>query len=102
MEFVFLRYDYCALLCFTDSQEENYRAFKLFSIMDTDNSGSITLAEINRLLMGDIYNSFTVDFDHPDTGIKWGLDCDNCVSVLDVEAHSPSSEVFTLFSYQQA
>ncbi len=64
--------------------------------MDTDNSGSISLREINKLLMGDVYRSFTIDFEHPDTGIMWGLDSDNCVAVTDVEPHSPAADVTNL------
>lgn len=64
--------------------------------MDTDNSGSISLREINKLLMGDVFRSFTIEFDHPDTGIKWGYDSENCVAVTDVEPHSPAEDVTNL------
>lgn len=37
----------------TDTQEENYRAYKLFSMMDVDSGGSISLRELYRVLMGD-------------------------------------------------
>jgi Ca2+-binding EF-hand superfamily protein len=36
-----------------DTQEENYRAYKLFSMMDVDSGGSISLRELYRVLMGD-------------------------------------------------
>lgn len=57
-----------------DTLEENYRAFKLFSIMDIDHSGTISLREINRMLLGDMSATFLINFDHPDTGIVWGID----------------------------
>ena len=33
----------------------------------------------------------TIDFEHPDTGIVWGLDEDNSVAVKSMEAHSSAS-----------
>ena len=71
--------------------EENYRAYKLFSIMDVDNGGSISLRELKRCVMGDISDTLAITFDHPDCGIVWGHDEDNCVIVDRVEEKSPAS-----------
>lgn len=78
----------CLLWFFVDTAEENYRAYKLFSMMDVDNGGSISLRELNRVLMGDAERFLTCDFEHPDTGIVWGLDEDNCVVITSIEQHS--------------
>ena len=74
---------------FTD--EENYRAYKLFSIIDTSSSGSVTLRELKRSLMGDTFRTFEKRFDHPDTGIIFGLDEDECVVVKEIEKGSPAA-----------
>lgn len=71
--------------------EENYRAYKLFSIMDVDNGGSISLRELKRCVMGDISDTLVINFDHPDCGIVWGYDEDNCIIVEKVEENSPAS-----------
>jgi len=73
------------------SAEENYRAYKLFSIMDTNAGGSITLREIKRVLTGDTDTTLTARFDHPDTGILWMLDSDSCVAIDRCEQFSPAS-----------
>lgn len=73
---------------FTDTQEENYRAYKLFSMMDVDSGGSISLRELYRVLMGDAIRYVSCDFDHPDSGIVWGLDEEACVAVMDIEEAS--------------
>ena len=70
------------------SQEDNYRAFKLFSMMDSDNGGSISLREVNRVMMGDSVRYVTMNFEHPDTGVVWALDEDNCVIIASVEPYS--------------
>ena len=59
-----------------DTQEENYRAYKLFSMMDVDNGGSISLRELNRVLMGDAVRFLNCDFEHPDTGEYICVVCD--------------------------
>jgi hypothetical protein len=56
--------------------------------MDVDNGGSISLRELNRVLMGDSVRHLTCDFSHPDTGLTWGLDEENCVIITSIEAHS--------------
>jgi len=38
---------------FIDNMEENYRAYKLFSIMDVNRDGFISIQEVNRMLMGE-------------------------------------------------
>ncbi|KAJ1436856.1 hypothetical protein B484DRAFT_416735, partial [Ochromonadaceae sp. CCMP2298] len=73
------------------TQEENYRAYKLFSMMDVDGGGSISLREIYRVLMGDAERFVSCDFDHPDTGIIWGLDDENCVIITEIEAGSQAA-----------
>ena len=75
-------------LIFVDTADENYRAYKLFSMMDVDNGGSISLRELNRVLMGDAIRFLTCDFDHPDSGIVWGLDEENCTVISSIEQHS--------------
>lgn len=76
--------------------EQNYRAYKLFSIMDVDGGGSITLREVNRVLMGESTRFFTVRFDHPDVGITWGVDHENSVVITTIEHNSPASQVASL------
>lgn len=71
--------------------EENFRAYKLFSIMDVDNGGSISLRELKRCVMGDISDTLAITFDHPDCGIVWGYDEDNCIVIDKVEDNSPAS-----------
>lgn len=73
------------------SQEENYRAYKLFNIIDSNNGGTITLRELKRCLMGDTFRTFKVHFDHPDSGFVFGLDEDVCVMVDKIEADSPAA-----------
>lgn len=79
-----------------DSQEENYRAYKLFSMMDVDGGGSISLREINRVLMGETIRFVSVKFEHPDTGILFGVDEEQCVYIADFERESVASEHPTL------
>ena len=73
------------------SQEENYRAYKLFNIIDSNNGGTITLRELKRCLMGDTFRTFKVHFDHPDSGFVFGLDEDVCVMVDKIEQDSPAA-----------
>lgn len=40
-----------------DTMEDNYRAFKLFSIMDVNRDGRISIEEVNRMLMGKRYHA---------------------------------------------
>eukprot|EP01038_Epipyxis_sp_PR26KG_P005825 gene5825-8032_t len=75
------------------TQEENYRAYKLFSMMDVDHGGSISLREINRMLLGDIDKYLACRFDHPDTGIIWGLDSEKCVIISSIEENSEASKL---------
>jgi hypothetical protein len=74
------------------TEEENYEAYKVFCIMDVDNSGCITIRELQRLLMGQFTKFMHLDFPHPDTGIIWGLDHENCVVIKDIEPLSPASK----------
>lgn len=73
------------------TQEENYEAYKLFCIMDVDNSGLVSLRELERVLMGDTLRTIVVEFDHPDSGIIWNLDADECVAIQRIETSSPAS-----------
>jgi hypothetical protein len=57
-------------------------------MMDADNGGSVSLREVNRVMMGDTIRYVTVTFDHPDTGIVWAVDQDNCVVISSVEPYS--------------
>ena len=71
-----------------DTQEENFRAYKLFSMMDVDGGGTISLRELKRVLMGDDDRYVTCDFTHPDTGIVWRLDEEDCVCIDSIEQDS--------------
>jgi hypothetical protein len=61
----------------------------MFSIMDVDHGGSISRRELNRVLMGDLYQTAVVHSEHPDSGIVWSLDHENCVVVDSVDPDSP-------------
>ena len=79
------------------SQEENNRTYKLFSLMDIDNSGTISLREIKRVLMGsDIIRTFAESFLSADTGISFKLDEDDCVCIDEIEPGSPAFGKLTL------
>ena len=78
------------------SQDENYRAYKFFSIVDFDNAGSINPRKLFKLLFGDFINTFTAVFTHQDTGVVWGLDEDDQVCIAQLEDGSPASLLPTL------
>jgi hypothetical protein len=54
--------DYSESLTQVYTAEQNYLAYKLFSIMDTNSGGSITLREMKRVFLGDITSTFTAAF----------------------------------------
>jgi hypothetical protein len=60
--------------------------------MDIDNSGSVSLRELNRVLMGDVEQFISCEFSHPDTGILWEMDDENCVTIASIENNSPASK----------
>ena len=78
------------------SQDENYRAYKFFSIVDFDNAGSINPRKLFKLLFGDYINTFTAVFTHQDTGVVWGLDEEDQVCIAHLEEGSPASQLPTL------
>lgn len=56
------------------TEEENFRAYRMFSMIDLDGSGYITLREIERILMGrEELRTLTEEFPHADTGIVFGI-----------------------------
>ena len=60
--------------------------------MDIDNSGLISLRELRRVLTGTTArNTLLVRFEHPDVGIVWNLDQDDCVVIDHIEDKSPAS-----------
>lgn len=67
--------------------------------MDIDNSGSVSLRELSRILMGDVYRTNIVSFNHPDTGIIWELDHEDCVIVGEMDPDSPSAQEMQLCKY---
>jgi hypothetical protein len=72
--------------------EENFNAYRLFCLMDVDNSGFISLRELRRVLTGHSANNLLlVEFSHPDVGIVWNLDHDDCVHIAHIEDKSPAS-----------
>lgn len=73
------------------TQDENYRAFKLFSIMDVDHNGNISLRELKRILMGETERTFTETFEHVDTGIIFGIDVQGYIIIESIEENSPAS-----------
>ena len=60
--------------------------------MDIDGGGSISLRELNRVMMGDMQRYVTCDFSHPDTGIIFGVDEEQCVMIASIEAESMASK----------
>ena len=79
------------MLYLIDSQEENYRAYKLFSMIDIDGGGTITIRELKRVMSGSSVRYFSCEFAHPDAGIVWGLDEEQCVCIDVIEHHSLAS-----------
>ena len=79
---------YTTLRYTTDTEAENYRAYKLFSMMDVDGGGSISLRELYRVLLGEVTRHVGCTFAHPDSGIFWGVDEENCVIVQQIEEAS--------------
>jgi hypothetical protein len=72
--------------------EENFHAYRLFCLMDVDNSGFISLRELRRVLTGHSANNLLLaEFPHPDVGIIWNLDQDDCVCIDFIEDKSPAS-----------
>jgi hypothetical protein len=72
--------------------EENFAAYRLFCIMDIDNSGLISLRELRRVLTGTTARAtLNVRFEHPDVGIVWNLDQDDCVVIDHIEDKSPAT-----------
>lgn len=72
--------------------EENFNAYRLFCLMDVDNSGFISLRELRRVLTGhNAHSLLLAKFDHPDVGIIWNLDEDDCVCISHIEDKSPAS-----------
>eukprot|EP01041_Mallomonas_annulata_P011766 gene11766-24666_t len=72
------------------SQEENFKAYQAFTMIDTDHSGRISLDELRYVLNGDRLKTIVVPFPHPDVGIIWGLDEDSCVIIQEIEVGSPA------------
>lgn len=75
-----------------DTDEENFRAYKLFSMIDIDNRGSISLRKLNRVILGSAERLFLCSFPHPDTGIVWTIDEDKCACIGEIEPHSIASK----------
>jgi hypothetical protein len=48
--------------------------------------------------MGDTIRTITVQFDHPDAGIIWNLDEDNCVVIQQIEKNSPADGISELIN----
>jgi hypothetical protein len=57
-------------------------------MMDIDGGGSISLRELNRVLMGEVVRFVSCAFEHPDSGLLFGLDEENCVIVSEIESDS--------------
>eukprot|EP00981_Chlorochromonas_danica_P014681 scaffold8581_cov181-Ochromonas_danica.AAC.3 len=62
-------------------------------MMDVDGGGTVSLRELNRVLMGEVIRFVSADFDHPDTGLVFGLDEENCVVIVTIEERSAASAV---------
>lgn len=60
--------------------------------MDIDGGGSISLRELNRVMMGDMQRYVTCEFKHPDTGIIFGVDEEQCVMITSIEPDSMASK----------
>ena len=56
------------------TEDENFRAYRMFSMIDLDGSGYVTLREIERILMGQQeLRTLTENFPDADTGMVFGL-----------------------------
>lgn len=75
---------------FTD--DENMRAYRLFNIIDVDQSGNVDLREIKRYMTTEIERHMEDRFEHPDCGLVWGLDDDDAVVIRHIEELSPASK----------
>lgn len=62
-------------------------------MMDVDGGGTVSLRELNRVLMGEVIRYVSADFDHPDTGLVFGLDEENCVIIVTIEERSAAAAV---------
>ena len=61
-------------------------------MIDIDNKGSISLRKLNRVILGTTTRTFPCKFPHPDTGIVWTIDEDNCVCIEEIEPYSTASK----------
>ena len=68
------------------------RAYRLFNVIDVDQSGNVDLREIKRYMMSDIERLMEDSFDHPDCGIVWGLDEQHAVVIDHIEERSPAAK----------
>ena len=78
------------------TEEENFRAYQLFSMMDKDLSGKISFQEFREVLLGENIERTYIEFDYADCGIIWELDEDNCVVLKGVEKGSPAESTSQL------
>lgn len=61
-------------------------------MLDIDKSGSITLKQLSKVMMGNAIRFFTCEFSHPDAGIDWAVDEERFVSIGHIEPHSIASK----------
>jgi Ca2+-binding EF-hand superfamily protein len=69
--------------------EENARAYQLFTALDQNHSGNVSVDELECVLEGKRRRTFTLDFLTVDTGIVFGLE-DGFVIVKSIEKASPA------------
>ena len=76
------------------TEDENTRAYRIFSMIDLDGSGYVTLREIERILTGGERDRLlTETFLDGDTGIVFGLDEQNCPIIERIDDHSPANDL---------
>ena len=73
------------------TEDENTRAYRVFSMFDLDGSGFVTLREIERILTGGVSDRLLIEtFLDGDTGIVFGLDEQNCPIIEKIDDFSPA------------
>ena len=78
------------------TSEENQRAYQLFCAIDCDNSGTVDLGEIRRVLLGERLTTVSATFPNSDNGLSFKVDDLGFVAIDKVSEGSPASTKVSL------